>query len=167
MLPLSFHTSLFLKYIYPVLDVDWKGDEKSPRRFSFTFLSFLRPGVFLLHCSKPSHHPLLPPCVPLSKPLSSWNISWHISNPAGCAGRERRVSWRAQRPSSPSWCGKYSEDSGLDRAAETQTTAGPILPCCFFLKGEGCKSMRESLQVTFFFCRCRINDVQSGIHTSC
>ena len=38
MLPPSFHTSLFLKYLYPVLDVDWKGGENSPRRFSFSFL---------------------------------------------------------------------------------------------------------------------------------
>lgn len=75
----------------------------------------------------------LPPCLPLSIPLLSWNISWHRLNPAGCARRGRRVSWRARRPSSPSWCGKYSEDSGLDRAAGIPMTADPTPPYYFFL----------------------------------
>lgn len=93
----------------------------------------------------------LPPCIPLSIPQWSWNISWHILCPAGCAGRGRRVSWRAQRPSSPSWCGKYSEDSGLDRAAETLMTAGPTLPYCFFLKRRDTKACDEEGRKKSFF----------------
>lgn len=100
-----------------------------------------------------------PSCVPISKPLSSWNISLHILYPAGCAGRERRVSWRARRPNSPSWYGKCSEDSALDRAAETQMIRDPTLPCCFFLKQEGYKSMKVGgvcELCNLFFCRDRI-----------
>lgn len=138
-LSLSLHTLVFLKYIYPVV---WR---------------------FLLFAVHPAA-PTLFPHVPLSIPLWSWNISGHILNPTGCAGRGRRVSWRAQQPSSPSWCGKYSEDSGSDRAAETPMTADPTLPCCFFLKGSDTKIMswRSLLKNIFlFFYRHKINSVQS------
>lgn len=74
----------------------------------------------------------LPLC--LFKLLSSWNKCGRIWRPAGCARHGRRVSWRAQRPNSPSLSGKCSEGSVLDRAAETQMTIYPTLPCCFFLQ---------------------------------
>lgn len=86
-----------------------------------------------IHSAPPPLQRFLP-----STPLWSWNRSWRILHRAGCAVHEKKVFWRAPRPSSPSWCDKYSEDSGLDMAAEIQTLKYPTPPYCFSLRKAFC-----------------------------
>lgn len=96
----------------------------------------------------------LPPSV-LPPPVGprlrwSWSKCGRRWCPAGCAGRGRTASWRARPPSSPSWCGRCSGDSGSDMAAWSLTIESPEPPCCSYLKGElkGCYSVFHSKNST-------------------